>query len=110
VTTISFEERVAQDRRRFILEALNEATGYQLNDLTLKSVLAGFGHTAGRTTVRRDLEWLRHSRLVKIEKLGGDDGGAIADSPSVWLATLTETGQDVVNGEAFPGVARRPPG
>lgn len=105
--TITFEERLAQDRRRFILEALNEATGYQLNDLTLKSVLAGFGHTAGRTTIRRDLEWLRDGRLLKIEMLGGD--GA-PDGPTVWLATLTESGSDVVAGEHYPGIARRPPG
>ncbi len=105
--TITFEERLAQDRRRFILEALNEATGYQLNDLTLKSVLAGFGHTAGRATIRHDLEWLRDKGLLRIEKLGGD--GA-ADAPTVWLGTLTERGADVVGGESCPGVARRPPG
>lgn len=104
--TITFEERLAQDRRRFILEALNEATGYQLNDLTLKSVLAGFGHTAGRGTIRGDLEWLRAKALLRIEKLGGGDA---PDGPTVWLATLTESGADVVSGESCPGVARRPP-
>ena len=108
--TVTFEERLAQDRRRFILEALHEATGYQLNDLTLKSVLAGFGHNVGRATIRRDLTWLKDGRLVKIEKLGAEDDGAMAGEPSVWLATLTEAGADVVAGEQFPGVARRPPG
>ncbi len=104
---MTFGERLAQDRRRFVLDALNEAAAYQLNDLTLKSVLGGFGHLVSRAVIRGDLEWLEGARLVKIEKLGAEK---MDDGPTVWLATLTERGLDVVSGEVFTGVARRPPG
>lgn len=111
--SISFAERLAQDRRAFILDALNEATGYQLNDLTLKSVLLGIGHRVSRAAVRTDLEWLERRKLVRVEKLPVEDADADRrtgdDGPTVWLATLTERGQDVVAGEQFPGVARKPP-
>ncbi len=100
-----YAELLAQDRRQFILGALNEADDYRLNDLSLKAVLERFGHRVGRDIVRADLTWLTQHRLVRVERLGGDEPGG----PSVWLASLTESGQDVAQGRHHPGVARRPP-
>ena len=100
-----YAELLAEDRRQFILGALNEADDYRLNDLSLKAVLERFGHRVGRDIVRADLTWLTQHGLLRVERLGGDE----PNGPSVWLSTLTENGQDVARGRHHPGVARRPP-
>ncbi len=100
--SLQFAERLAEDRRQWILSALNEADDYRLNDLSLKTLLDGFGHRVGRDIVRADLTWLGAHGLITTEQLG-------RDGASVWIATLTEAGQDVARGRHHPGVARRPP-
>lgn len=100
----SYSELLAEDRRAFILGSLEQADDYRQNDLALKVILDRFGHRVGRDIVRADLTWLQQHGLLRVEMLGGSEGGA-----SVWLAKLTEPGLDVAQGRVHPGVARRPP-
>lgn len=100
----NFAELLAEDRRQFILGALEQAGDYRQNDLALKAVLDRFGHHVGRDIIRADLTWLEQHGLLVIEHLGDASSG-----PSVWLAKMTEAGLDVAQGRLHPGVARRPP-
>jgi hypothetical protein len=92
---------MAEDRRLIILRALNEVSGMTLNETIIKMAVNEFGHNAGRDMVRGDLTWLADQRLVRLEKLTVPAG-------EFWVAHLTNDGDEVALGRAFPGVARRP--
>ena len=77
---------LAQDRRRVILQLLADDDDYSLNDTVLKQALASVGHNTPRDLVHADLTWLETHGLVRVQKLAEGD---------VWVARLTEAGQDV---------------
>jgi len=89
-------------RRRGILEALNQATGYSLNDTMLKTVLAQLGHQVGKDDVRADVTWLQQQGLVRTETIPMARG-------ELWVAYLLEPGQAVAEGRPYPGIARAEP-
>ena len=91
---------LAEDRRRVILQLLADDDDYSLNDTVLKQALASLGHNTPRDLVHADLTWLETHGLVRVQKLGDGD---------VWVAKLTEAGQDVAGGQPHPGVARPAP-
>jgi hypothetical protein len=101
---MSFADTLAEDRRQIILAALDRADNYTLNDLILQSALKRMGHAVGRDIIRADLAWLTQHGLLRAERIDGGD----QVSPSMWLATLTEPGQDVAKGRYHPGIARTP--
>ena len=86
-------------RRLAVLRLLDESRRRTADEATLRHLLRGLGHAAGRPSLRADLEYLRERDAVAIEDIGG-----------VWLATLTGRGEDVAHGdEALDGVARPEP-
>ncbi|PZW46855.1 hypothetical protein C8P66_108134 [Humitalea rosea] len=99
----SLAEILAQDRRCVVLRALQEDHDYSLNEDTLRSVLASFGHgVIKRDLIRADLAWLEEQRLLRVEKLAAASG-------ELWIATLTADGAAVAQGAPHPGVARPQP-
>lgn len=100
MSTSSFPELLAEDRRLAILRTLSEAEGYQLNEMVLRTVLNGFGHQVDRVQCRADLIWLDQHALIRIEHLNAPTSGEL------WLAHLREAGQAVARGKFHPGVAR----
>ena len=99
---MSLVEHQQKHRRRCILEALNQATGFGLNESMLKSVLVQLGHQVGKDDVRADVSWLESQGLVRSEILPMPRG-------DLWVAHLLEPGQAVADGRAHPGVARAEP-
>lgn len=91
---------LAQDRRRIILQLLADDSDYSLNDTVLKQALAAVGHNNPRDLVHADLTWLETHGLVRVQQLA---------EGAVWVARLTEAGQDVAGGQPHPGVARPAP-
>lgn len=86
-----------KDQRLVILRSLVEA-GYDANESILDDCLALYGHKISRDLVRTHLNWLEEQGLVKIERL---DNGFM-------IATITQRGVDVANGEAVVDGVKRP--
>ncbi|AWP55674.1 hypothetical protein CGSHi3655_00130 [Haemophilus influenzae 3655] len=86
-----------KDQRLVILRSLVEA-GYDANESILDDCLALYGHKISRDLVRTHLNWLEEQGLVKIERLG--DG--------FMIASITQRGVDVANGEAVVDGVKRP--
>ncbi|MGX2948578.1 VpaChn25_0724 family phage protein [Frederiksenia canicola] len=86
-----------QDQRLVILRSLVDA-GYDANESILDDCLTLYGHKISRDLVRNHLNWLEEQGLVKIERL--TDGFIVA--------TITQRGVDVANGEAVVDGVKRP--
>lgn len=86
-----------QDQRLVILRSLAEA-GYDANESILDDCLALYGHKVSRDLVRNHLYWLEEQGLVRIERLHN----------GFMVATITQRGLDVANGEAMVQGVKRP--
>ena len=86
-----------QDQRLVILRSLIDAN-YDANESILDDCLALYGHKISRDLVRNHLNWLEEQGLVKIERL--TDG--------FMVATITQRGVDVANGETVVDGVKRP--
>lgn len=86
-----------KDQRLVILRSLVEA-GYDANESILDDCLALYGHHISRDLVRNHLNWLEEQGLVHIERI--QDG--------FMVASITQRGLDVANGEAFVEGVKRP--
>lgn len=86
-----------KDQRLVILRSLAEA-GYDANESILDDCLALYGHKISRDLVRTHLNWLEEQGLVRIERLG----------QGFMVATITQRGLDVANGEATVEGVKRP--
>lgn len=94
----SYSESLREDRRGQVLRVLQDQPSFALNDGVLQDALGRLGHNVARDIVRDDLEWLSERGLVQIER------------SAVWIATLTQRGEDVAAGRArSPGVKRPDP-
>lgn len=100
---MNLRELLTEEQRLAILLTLGEAERYRLNESLLKSSLSSMALVVGRDDVRAHLEWLARQGLVKVEKLATETTGAL------WIATLTEAGDEVRQGRSFPGVKRAEP-
>lgn len=101
---MSLHEVLTKDRRLVILRTLTEVTAFSLNEGVLRQALQAIGHPeASKDLVRADLEFLARHSLLRVEKLPMPSG-------ELWVAHLLDDGQEVANGRAHEGVARRTPG
>lgn len=87
---MSFAAHRDRDRRLVILRALHRASGYNLNESVLQTLLEEFGHSVSRDRVRTDLDWLKEQGLVNVN--------VVADR--IYVATLTAQGGDVATGRS----------
>jgi len=95
-----FQKLLDADRRLVILRALQEDSGYDLNEYVLQSILEALGHTVSRDRLRADLAWLEEQGLISLSDVAG-----------VKVAKLTSRGSDVAAGRTtVPGVKRPRPG
>lgn len=91
-------EIFTQDQRLVILRSLSEVGGYDANESILDDCLEAYGHHVSRDVVRNHLVWLEEQGLVSLKRLAGD----------YLVATLTQRGLDVANGEATVIGVKRP--
>jgi hypothetical protein len=99
---MSLIEHQQKHRRRVILESLNQATGFSLNESLLKTVLSQLGHQVGKDDVRADVTWLEQQGLLRTETIPMPRG-------ELWVAHLLDAGATVADGRPHPGVARAEP-
>ena len=85
-----------EDRRGLILCTLDEASGFRLSDVSIRTILDNFGHRVSTDQVRGDLHWLAEQGLVRVEKV-----------ETHWLAELLNAGQEVARGVSHPGVRKQ---
>lgn len=95
----TYAEKMAEEQRRLMLDAMMEDAANGMNERSLKLVLAQFMHVVGGDVIRAHLEFLERHRLVRLDKL--QDGAA-----ELWCARLTGAGADVQGGVAHVGIAR----
>lgn len=92
----NFAEFIRADVRLVALRLLAEMPAYRSNSSVLTMALERYGHAVSRDQVKTELRWLEEQGLVTVE-----------DLDTVFVATLTERGQDVATGRAMvPGVKR----
>ncbi len=93
-----------EDRRLVILRTLSEVPTYNLNEGILKRALQEIGHPETTSSlVRADIQFLEQHGLVQVKKLAMPSG-------ELWVVHLLDAGNDVANGVAHDGVAKRTPG
>ena len=98
---MSLEEIINEDRRLVILQLLEQAQDFVLNEAVLERALAHVGVLpAGRDIVRGHLAWLEQNSLLTLDRLPLDGGRQL------WVAHGTKLGTEVAKGRPFPGVAR----
>ena len=97
---MSLVEKLAQQRRIFMLQALAEDDARSMNDAGLGVVLKHLAHNTPRDLVRADMNWLAEQGLLSLARMPDGRGGEL------WIATLNNNGQEVAEGRSFPGVAR----
>lgn len=86
-------------RRLTILRLLAELPGWKANAAVLDTALDAMGTGAARAVIEEDLAWLHDQGLARAAAVG-----------PVTVATLTQAGLDVANGERrHEGVARPTP-
>jgi hypothetical protein len=101
---MSLTEVMQGDRRLVILRTLSEVPEYRLNEGILRQALKEIGHPeTTKDLVRADLQFLASHNLVQIQKMAMESG-------ELWVVKLLENGNDVANGAAHEGIARRTPG
>jgi Fe2+ or Zn2+ uptake regulation protein len=92
-----FTERVREDQRLVILRLLFDQNSFTSNSTVLMHGMAHLGHEISRDQVKTHLAWLAEQELIGLEE----------PVPGVYVARLSERGQEVVIGRArVPGVAR----
>lgn len=94
---MSFKNLITADQRLVILRSLVDS-GYNANESIIDGCLNLYGHKVSRDLVRNHLNWLEEQGLVTVERLQGD----------FMVATLTQRGLDVANGEAVVEGVKRP--
>ncbi|MBX3634752.1 MAG: ArsR family transcriptional regulator [Rubrivivax sp.] len=100
MSSVTFAEFQAADRRLAILRALESAAAYTVNALLLGRFLEAVGHAVSADRLAQDLAWLAEQGLLQL-----------ADAQGLKVATLTPRGADVATGRAtVPGVQRPAPG
>lgn len=93
-----FAERLREDRRLCLLQALQAQNDYTAHEHLLRAALADAGHKISADELRTHLAWL------------DEQGLAIVSSGQIRIATLTLRGEDAATGAArLPGVARPRP-
>ena len=100
--SMTLAERLAQDRRRLLLELLQQVEGHGLNeDMLVRELTRLRLGVVTRDDMRGLISWLERQGLVEIEKLQDErrPGGEL------WLAQATRQGRDVARGARHPGVA-----
>jgi len=96
----NFENRVREDQRRIILEALARDQDYSHNTQIIRSCLDLMGHAISLDRTNSLLNDLMRRELIKLEKV----------SDNISVARLTQLGLDVAEGrEIHDDVARRRP-
>ncbi|PPD19099.1 MAG: hypothetical protein CTY18_06025 [Methylomonas sp.] len=94
-----YNQHMAGHRRLNILNLLDNALVYTLNEVDVKAQLAALGQNVSTDTLRGDLQWLHEQGLVYAKHEAG-----------IWVTTLTSRGGDVRMGlSEVPGVARPEP-
>lgn len=93
---MSFSKLQAATVRRAILDLLAmDRPRRTINDRMLAAEISRRGYTVSRDQVRGHMAWLREQDLVTVEEIG----------PELHVATLTQRGADVAEGNAAaPGV------
>jgi hypothetical protein len=98
MSTSSFRELNAADRRRAILAVLRQAVACTANAHVVQAALPREGHDVPVNTIAADFAWLAAAALV-----------VLVDEAPLRVATLTQFGEDVAAGRVLvDGVARRP--
>jgi hypothetical protein len=93
---MSYQEKVAQDRRLLILQALDNAAGYTAASRLLLSFLESMGNLANSDQVEGELAWLQEQGMIEVQP-----------GPAGSIATLKPRGADIVSGRArHPGIRR----
>ncbi|MEO5332142.1 MAG: hypothetical protein H7839_08975 [Magnetococcus sp. YQC-5] len=96
---MNYTNLVRQDRRRCILQLLEQSPGYVASVPLISNVLDSEGHYVSQEVVVMELTWLERNGMVTLESPGG-----------VVIATLTQQGGDVACGRVMhPGVKRPDP-
>ncbi len=96
---MNFQDALDQDLRLTILQLLEAADGYDLNDRILSDGLASVGHRPSGDKLKTELSWLAEQGLISAEAVG-----------TFTVAKLTTRGTDVAKGHAtVPGVKRPGP-
>jgi len=96
---MDLSQRLQEDRRLVILRILTESAGYTANDSCIDDELDAIGHKVSRDVVRGDMAWLQEQGLIRLDSVLGTQ-----------VATITERGIDVAEGQArHPGVKRPRP-
>lgn len=100
---MSLTQVLTEDRRLVILRTLSEVPNYTLNEGILRQALRQIGHPEEtKDLVRGDIQFLADNGLLRIERLAMPSG-------ELWVAHLLNDGQEVAEGRAYPGIARRKP-
>jgi hypothetical protein len=93
---LSYQEKLAQDRRLLILQALDNAAGYTAASRLLLSFLESMGNLASSDQLEGDLAWLQEQGMIEVQA-----------GPSGSIAMLKARGADIVSGRArHPGIRR----
>ncbi|MGH7027363.1 VpaChn25_0724 family phage protein [Brevundimonas sp.] len=96
---MSYKDHFAEHLRIALLRALLDCPECKANDSILRDLVATVGLSATRDQVRGVIAWLSEQGLTRHTDLGG-----------LYVATLTERGEDVAMGRATaPGVRRPTP-
>ena len=97
---VDYTKLVIEDQRLAVLRLLAKDPGFSHNDSVLHTALGAIGHKISRDAVRSLIAWLAEQDLVTVEVLDGP----------IHVATLTQRGLDVAQGNAVvPGVKRPAP-
>ena len=97
----TFQNKLNEARRLFILDTLVEAGGSANETIVRDTCRAGFhAHGITRETIREDIGWLADRGCLRATWIS--DGDLI-------LASITERGQDVTRGDQLIKGIKRPP-
>ncbi len=98
---MSYDELLIADLRLTILEILQAAPEYAINDYVLDSALAQLRLGVTTDQLHTELAWLAEQGLVKLEYVS-------VPGMTVQTVQLTRRGEDAALGRArIPGIARR---
>ncbi|KRP97472.1 hypothetical protein TX25_06085 [Pseudomonas lactis] len=91
-----YSDFIRQDVRLVLLRLLVEMTAYRANSSVLTMALDSYGHTLSRDQVKTELHWLAEQGALTLQDVG-----------PVFVATLSERGQDIAAGRTrVPGIKR----
>ena len=96
---MKYKDIVSNDRRRIILELLNQEADYTANEYVIKSALAALGHKASDAAIGSEFDWLSDAGLIELKNVS-----------EIKVAHITMRGVDVATGATIvDGVARTRP-